>query len=111
MKQHAVHTYEAIQNHDWSGLTNAIGYSWQLNQQLDAGTNTPEIAAILGSIRDYMLSAKLLGAGGGGYLMIFAKDAVAAARIRNFLSQNPPNSRARFVDWELSTGGFRLSTS
>jgi galactokinase/mevalonate kinase-like predicted kinase len=111
MKQHAVHTYEAIQNHDWTGLTNAIGHSWQLNQQLDAGTNTPEISSILGLIEDYMLSAKLLGAGGGGYLMIFTKDAIAATRIRSILAQNPPNPRARFVDWGLSETGFRLSTS
>ncbi len=111
IKQHALYTYEAIQNHDWQGLTAAIGYSWQLNQQLDSGTNTTVISSILKSIEDYTISSKLLGAGGGGYLMIFAKDLQAAGRIRSVLKQSPPNPFARFVDWELSQTGFRLSSS
>ena len=111
MKQHALNTYEAIQDHDWDGLTGAIRYSWELNQRLDSGTNPPEIAAILDLIRDYMTSCKLLGAGGGGYLMIFAKDTEAANHIRSMLEAHPPNPRARFIDWELSAGGLEMTKS
>jgi galactokinase/mevalonate kinase-like predicted kinase len=111
MKHHAANTYAAIQNNDWDGLTAAIGYSWELNQRLDSGTNTPEIAAILRQIKDLMSSCKLLGAGGGGYLMICARDLQAASRIRTILMHAPPNPRARFVDWKLSDTGLELTKS
>ena len=111
MKNLARHTYEAIQDHNWDGLTLAIKHSWELNQKLDSGTNPPEIAAILNSIKDLMVSCKLLGAGGGGYLMIFARDLQAANRIRSILQTTPPNPRARFVDWRLSSTGLEITKS
>ena len=50
-----------------------------LNQRLDAGTNPPEVQAILDAAsQDYLGAAKLLGAGGGGYLLLFGKDEEAA---------------------------------
>ena len=111
MKTHARDTYGAIQNHDWDGLTSAIAHSWELNQRLDSGTNPPEIAAIVDAIKDQMASCKLLGAGGGGYLMIFAKDLQCANRIKAQLNDSPPNPRARFVDWSLSGSGLEITKS
>jgi len=60
---------------------------------------------------DRALSGGLLGAGGGGYVLIFAKDIEAAARVRTILNTNPINKRARFVDWSISTDGFKVSRS
>jgi galactokinase/mevalonate kinase-like predicted kinase len=111
MKHHARDTYEAIMHHDWKGLTDAVQYSWELNNRLDAGTNPLEVDAIIQKIRDYAASYKLLGAGGGGYLMIFAKDADAVLRIRAILNAHPPNTGARFVDWRLSASGLEITKS
>jgi galactokinase/mevalonate kinase-like predicted kinase len=111
MKTHARDTYGAIQNHDWDGLTTAIAHSWELNQRLDPGTNPPEIAAISDVIKDHMASCKLLGAGGGGYLIIFAKDQRSANNIKVLLNDSPPNPRARFVDWNLSDSGLEITKS
>jgi len=106
MKYLARDTYKAIQNHDWEGLKSAIKNSWELNQRLDEGTNSVEISIIIDKIKDLMVSCKLLGAGGGGYLMIFTKDIEASHRIKDILQDSPPNPRARFVDWRLSTSGL-----
>ena len=111
MKIHARDTYKAIQNHEWEGLRAAIRHSWELNQRLDEGTNPAEIEAIVDKIKDLMVSCKLLGAGGGGYLMIFAKDLGASQKIRAVLQENPPNPRARFVDWGLSGSGLEITKS
>jgi galactokinase/mevalonate kinase-like predicted kinase len=92
-------------------LLAAIRNSWTLNQRLDAGTNPPEVQQILDSIRDYLAAAKLLGAGGGGYLLLFGKDETAAARIKQLLTNHPPNARARFVDFSLSETGLQLTRS
>jgi len=35
----------------------------------------------------------------------------AAARIKQALTQHPPNARARFVDFSLSTTGLQLARS
>ena len=111
MKYHALNTCDAIRHHDWNGLAEAVRGSWELNQRLDGGTNPPEVAAILEKIRDYTDSFKLLGAGGGGYLLIFAKDRDAAFHIRKTLKDQPPNQSARFVDWELSMRGLEVTKS
>lgn len=101
----------AIQQCDYDRLCAAIRNSWRLNQRLDAGTNPPEVAAILDSVKDYVAAAKLLGAGGGGYLLLFAKDAEAGARVREQLTANPPNPRARFVNFSLSDTGLQVTRS
>ncbi|MEI6971070.1 MAG: bifunctional fucokinase/fucose-1-phosphate guanylyltransferase [bacterium] len=102
---------DAIQRNDWGGLCEAIRRSWDLNQRLDSGTNPPQVQAIMDQVSGYLAGAKLLGAGGGGYILMFARDGEAAGRIRATLTDNPPNNRARFVDLGLSTRGFQVTRS
>jgi galactokinase/mevalonate kinase-like predicted kinase len=101
----------AIQKCDYSMLLAAIRNSWSLNQRLDAGTNPPAVQAILDRVQDYLGATKLLGAGGGGYLLLFGKDETAAAHIKQELTSHPPNPRARFVDFILSETGLQLTRS
>ncbi|MGA2555500.1 MAG: bifunctional fucokinase/fucose-1-phosphate guanylyltransferase [Verrucomicrobiota bacterium] len=101
----------AIQKCDYEMLVAAVRASWELNQQLDSGTNPPEVQAILDAIQPYLAAAKLLGAGGGGYLLIFARDEAAAAKVKQTLTARPPNPRARFVDFSLSQTGLQVTRS
>ena len=101
----------ALETCDYALLLAAIRNSWRLNQQLDAGTNPPAVQQILDRIGDYLGAAKLLGAGGGGYLLLFGKDEQAAARIKQNLTHRPPNARARFVQFSLSDTGLQLTRS
>ncbi len=101
----------AIQKCDYEMLLAAIRNSWTLNQRLDSGTNPPEVQQILDRVQDYVGATKLLGAGGGGYLLLFGKDEAAAARIKQLLTSQPPNTRARFVDFKLSETGLQLTRS
>ena len=82
-----------------------------MNQQLDSGTNPPEVEQLTRLIDDLCLGYKLPGAGGGGYLYMVAKDAEAAARIKTILRDHPLNARSRFVDMTLSTTGLQVSRS
>lgn len=104
-------TADAIQRGDWPGLCEAVRRSWALNRRLDAGTNTPEVQAILDRIAGSAEAFKLLGAGGGGYLLILAPDAVSGRHLREALSESPPNNRARFVDLSISQSGFQVTRS
>ncbi|MGE4586130.1 MAG: bifunctional fucokinase/fucose-1-phosphate guanylyltransferase [Mangrovibacterium sp.] len=111
MKAHTRQTFEAIQQNNYQELARKIARSWELNCLLDAGTNPPEVQQVISRIADQAAGWKLLGAGGGGYLLILAKDPEAAARIRTNLQNDPPNGLARFVDLRLSDSGFQLSRS
>ena len=111
MKQHAGETFEVLLGNDYEGLAEKVAISWELNQRLDEGTNPPVIMNMIGRVDDYLLGYKLLGAGGGGYLLMFAKSPDAALKVRNQLEAHPPNSRARFVDFTISRTGFQVSRS
>jgi len=111
MKRHARDTFNTILKNDYEGLAAKVAHSWDLNQLLDEGTNPPVIQQIISKIDDYLLGYKLLGAGGGGYLIMFAKTSEAAVRVRKLLEMDPPNARARFVDFRISTTGFQVSRS
>ena len=75
------------------------------------GTNPPAVLALTERIDDLCLGYKLPGAGGGGYLYMVAKDPDAALRIRQLLTENRPNDRARFVEMSLSDKGLEISRS
>lgn len=111
MKVHALDLYEAIQRGNFDEMGRLVAKSWQQNKALDSGTNPPAVEAIIRRVADYCLGYKLPGAGGGGYLYMVAKSPEAAARIRNILTQNPPNACARFVEMTLSDKGFQVSRS
>ena len=111
MGEHALATYQALQSDNYEALCEAVARSWDLNQRLDAGTNTPGVQAILDAVGPHLAAAKLPGAGGGGYLFMLAKDESAARRIREILEATPPNDRARFVDFEISQLGLQITRS
>jgi fucokinase len=56
-----------------------IDLAWRLNKRIDPDSTTPVIEAILGKIKKHIWGAKLLGAGGGGFLLIVAKSPGDAA--------------------------------
>jgi galactokinase/mevalonate kinase-like predicted kinase len=109
--RHAEDLYETLQRGRYEELARAVGRTWTLNQRLDPGTNPPEIQDIVRRVSDKLLGLKLLGAGGGGYLLLMAKDPEAAARVRAELTAHPPNNRARFVDFGLSNTGLHITRS
>jgi len=111
MKVHARETFDTILSNDYEGLAEKVAISWAMNQSLDEGTNPRVIRKITERVDDYLLGYKLLGAGGGGYLMMFAKSADAAIRVKQNLESNQPNTRARFVDFTISKTGFQVSRS
>ncbi len=111
IKQHAYHMADALQRSDYTLTAGMLARSWKLNKALDSGTNTPEIQQIINQINDLALGYKLPGAGGGGYMLIAAKDKDAAARIQAVLTRNPPNNKARFVKMNVSQVGFQVTRS
>ncbi len=111
MQEHARATGDVFNRGDWDGFGACVARSWELNQRLDSGTNPPAVQGILRRISDWMSAGKLLGAGGGGYWFMIAKDPEAAMKIRRTLTLDPPNERARFVDFSVSQTGLVVTRS
>ncbi|NPA36586.1 MAG: bifunctional fucokinase/L-fucose-1-P-guanylyltransferase [Chlorobi bacterium] len=111
IKQHAYDSADYIQKYNYEMTGKMIARSWELNKRLDPGTNTPDVQKIIDKISDYTNGLKLLGAGGGGYMLINAKDTDAVSRITSILTAEPPNNKARFVKVSLSRTGFQVSRS
>ena len=111
LNHHTSELHGLIQSGDFAAVGRGVRRTWELNQQLDSGTNPPDIAKLMLSIDDMLYGGKLLGAGGGGYLFMLAKDADAAVRIRKIFEENPPNATARFVNMNLSNTGLRTTRS
>lgn len=111
IKLNARYTYDCILRHNFAGFTESIGRSWELNKSLDAGTSVPDVERIISRCGSELEACKLLGAGGGGYMFMVARDRVAAETIRQRLDADPPNRKARFVDFSISGTGLQTTRS
>jgi len=100
---------EAMAAKDMRRFGELIDLAWRLNKRIDPDSTTPVIEGILGRIKKHVRGAKLLGAGGGGFLLIVAKSPEDAARIRRILTEAPPNSRARFFEYDISREGLNVT--
>jgi fucokinase len=98
----------AMREGDWDHLGWLMNRHWELNQVLDPHTTNAPISALLDASRPYIRGAKLAGAGGGGFLILLAKDVERAQRLREELArQGGPESKV--CRWRIAEEGMRVS--
>lgn len=107
----ARHLFESIQTGREEAAEGCVRRSWKLNCALDPDTTNPQVEDILARVREHLTAHKLLGAGGGGYLLLFTPSLEAGRKVRQILEEDPPNERARFVDFDVSTQGLTVTVS
>ena len=100
---------ESLAQKDLPLFGRLIDRAWRLNKQLDPHSSNPEIESLLARVRPSIYGAKLLGAGGGGFLLLVCKSPEHAQDVRHTLTADPSNSRARFFDFEVSSKGLCVS--
>ncbi|MGA0094435.1 MAG: bifunctional fucokinase/fucose-1-phosphate guanylyltransferase, partial [Chthoniobacterales bacterium] len=111
IRANAGETFEALLRGRWEDLGQCVQRSWLLNCRLDRGTDPAPVQAIFREAADYLMGAKLLGAGGGGYALLLAKDPEAGRRLQRQLGSSPRNKGARFVDFSVSPTGLQITRS
>lgn len=111
MKEHALTMFDAMQRNNLEHYGRLVRTTWEQNKALDAGTNPPIIDKLCQRIDDLCYGYKLPGAGGGGFMYMIAKDAEAARRIKQELTENPLSANSRFVDMQISDKGLQISRS
>ena len=102
---------QALADSDREAFTRCIARSWDLNQQLDRGTSTPEVERIIALCGPDLVATKLLGAGGGGYMLLCARDPEASRRLKQKLERHPPNPRARFIAFQVAERALEVTVS
>jgi fucokinase len=100
---------DAMARKDLAAFGQWIDVAWRLNKQLDPNSSTPGIESMLDLARPHLYGAKLLGAGGGGFLLMVCKSRKDARAVRAALAANPPNERARFFRFGISKSGLAVN--
>jgi len=104
IKTLALEMAHAIENAEWDYLGQLLDRHWALNQVLDPNTTNAPIEEMLRAMRPYLRGAKLAGAGGGGFLLLLARDEASANHLRRLLNERFPGSRA--YPWRLDAAGL-----
>ncbi|NQU42460.1 hypothetical protein HQ520_04190 [bacterium] len=97
---------DAMSRKDYESFGGMIQEAWDLKKQLDPGSTNDRIETLLDRMRPHVLGTKLLGAGGGGFVLVLAKTVEDARILRKKLEAEPPNERARFFDYSISREGL-----
>lgn len=100
---------EALSSKDLPRFGKTIEAAWLLNKRIDPDSSNPVIERILARLAPLIHGAKLLGAGGGGFLLIVCRSERAARAVRRELESNPPNRLARFFDFGISPSGLEVT--
>ena len=97
---------QALSRKDAAAFGSLIDTVWSLNKQLDPDSTNEQVEQLMARVRPYVYGAKLLGAGGGGFVLMVAKSPQDALEIRQTLDADPPNERARFFDYSINHEGL-----
>lgn len=83
--------------------------AWALKCTVDPASTNAQVQAMVKPFTRLLSGWTLAGAGGGGFILMVAKDAAAADRIRSKLQAAPPNPRARVIDMLVADSGLDVS--
>lgn len=111
IRDNATETFEALLRGRWEDLCTCVRKSWNLNCRLDRGTDPPAVRKIFVESRDLLAGGKLLGAGGGGYALLLAKDPEAGGLLKRKLAAATGQAGSRFVDFSVSHSGLQITRS
>ena len=82
---------------------------WSLKRRFDPAATNDRIEAIAASHGRDLAAWELPGAGGGGFLLMLARDESAAQRIRSRADRSPANPRSRRFPLEIDPKGLKVT--
>jgi galactokinase/mevalonate kinase-like predicted kinase len=110
LKQLARGARQAIARRDTPALGRIMNLSWEANKLIHRSTTNDEVEALLGSVSGRYAAMKLLGAGGGGYILFLSDTAEAADALRESLA-SINDDRARLVGMSANLQGLQVTVS
>lgn len=110
LKQGAQEAKWALEANDTVAFAHQVSRYWELKKAIDPGSTNADVEAILERVRPLTSGYSLCGAGGGGFMLLIARDEQAADAIRHDLQSNPPNPHARFFHFAIDNQGLAVTT-
>ncbi len=109
LKANAERLALALSADDAQAAVEAIAEYGECKRGIDPGSTNARVEAVLRPFAKDIDARLLCGAGGGGFAMVIAKDAAAAARIRHRLATRPPNPLAREFPLKVDGQGLKVT--
>ena len=109
LKHGAMAMRDAITTGSLDEVALHLSHYWHLKQMLDPGSTNPVVTRLFERVRYLLSGYSLLGAGGGGFALLIAKDEAAAARVKRTLEQSQPSPTARFYEFAIDSKGLGVS--
>ncbi|KAL5537911.1 hypothetical protein UlMin_021753 [Ulmus minor] len=91
---------EALMNSDLDELGNIMLEAWRLHQELDPYCSNEFVDKLFEFAHPYCFGYKLVGAGGGGFALLLAKDTEKAKQLRHLLEEDS-NFDVKVYDWNI----------
>jgi fucokinase len=92
---------EALMNCDIDELGEIMLEAWRLHQELDPYCSNDFVDKLFSFASPYCCGYKLVGAGGGGFALLIAKDAQRAKELRQKLEEEK-DFEVKIYDWKIS---------
>ncbi|PKI36701.1 hypothetical protein CRG98_042906 [Punica granatum] len=92
---------EALMNCDIDELGGIMLEAWRLHQELDPFCSNELVDRLFTIADPYCCGYKLVGAGGGGFAMLLAKDAECAVQLRELIQDPSWNLNVTVYNWEI----------
>lgn len=92
---------EALMNCDLDDLGEIMLEAWRLHQELDPYCSNEFVDRLFEFAHPYCCGYKLVGAGGGGFALLLAKDAEHAKELGRLLEEDS-NFEVKVYEWNIS---------
>ena len=102
LKADAVRSFDALERRDWHAFASVLNAYWVNKKALDPGSTNPRVEAIVARVAPFADAVTLCGAGGGGFMLIVARDRAAKRKVRRILETGSPVRGGRFFTLSLA---------
>ncbi|KAF7826210.1 bifunctional fucokinase/fucose pyrophosphorylase [Senna tora] len=92
---------EALMNCDVDELGEIMLEAWRLHQELDPFCSNESVDRLFSFASPYCCGYKLVGAGGGGFGLLLAKDADCAKELKQKLENEKKQFDVKIYDWKI----------
>ncbi|MAB73274.1 MAG: hypothetical protein CMJ54_12305 [Planctomycetaceae bacterium] len=99
----------AIEAGDVEAFCAGVAAYWTLKRAFDPAATYDRVEAIAATHAADLAAWELPGAGGGGFVLMLARDEAAAARIRHRVDRDPANELVRRFPLEIDREGLRVT--
>ncbi len=104
----AVTMRDALGEGDLDGFGALLAEHWAINKRMDPGCTNPFIDELFETMGPYINGGKLAGAGGGGFVIAFGRDAEAGRALSDALAARYPGTPVAVWPCAVPDVGLRI---